>query len=330
MTLIADPAKFRFDPALTEGFRGKRVLITGSGKAGGLGQAFALTAALAGAHSVGVHFYRSYEDGLATCELINEQGGNAFPVQADVTSTSDVWASRTYVINRMAGEPPDIVICNSGLSESGYVLGRPPKPVEGESSALRRARARQSFVDNLNDSRQVLDTKMLGFLYMTHLWAGEALHFKKPLKIIYISSRQAIDPGAGVPGYVLANFGVLALPTLLAKNLGRKKEIITAFSIAYPFVHTGMTTDYVDNAKVFGRWQPRMLETHEAALALSELIGRPDYELDGHTFQLNVAKKNDRVLASWSRVALKPVEASLDWSTSKPLDLGDYNNDSQG
>ncbi|RUM38070.1 MAG: hypothetical protein DSY58_02785, partial [Desulfobulbus sp.] len=70
---------------------------------------------------------------------------------------------------------------------------------------------------------------------------------------------QAVDPGAGVPGYVLANFGVLALPQILKINLGRKSEIVSAFSVAYPFVRTTMTDAYAENEKVFGRWQPRML-----------------------------------------------------------------------
>jgi len=42
--------------------------------------------------------------------------------------------------------------------------------------AMRRARVRQHFIDNLQESRLVLDTKSDGFLAMTHLWAGEAVY----------------------------------------------------------------------------------------------------------------------------------------------------------
>lgn len=329
MTLSVKPERFKFAPELTEGIAGKRVLITGSGKDGGLGQAFALACGLNGAESVGVHFFRSYNDGLETVDMIEEHGGSAFPLQADVTNTSDLWASRTYVINRMGGKPPNVLICNSGLSETGYVLGRPPRPVEDEPPARRRARARRAFVDNLEESTRVVNTKMDGFLYMTHLWAGEALHFSEPLQIIYISSRQAVDPGAGVPGYVLANFGVLSLPKILRKNLGRKSSLVRAFSVAYPFVRTGMTDQYADNEKVFGRWQPRMLETSEASLALISLLGRPPEELDDRVFQLNVdpGQAAGGIDVTWSEIELEPQESKLPWSFEAPLQFGDAGRD---
>jgi 3-oxoacyl-[acyl-carrier protein] reductase len=310
---------FTFSSDLTKGIRGKRVLITGAGKHGGLGQALALASGLNEAAAVGVHFFRSYNDGLETVNAINEAGGNAFPVQADVTNTSDVWSIRSYVIDKMGGLPPNVLVCNSGLSEKGYLLGRPPKTVEGESPAMRRARARQAFVDNLNDSTQVINTKMDGFLYMTHLWAGEALHYGEPLQIMYVSSRQAVDPGAGVPGYVLANFGVLSLPRIVRTNLGRKSDLVTAFSVALPFVRTGMTDAYADNEKVFGRWQPRMLETHEAAQCLLQLLNQPAQALDDTVLQLNVTGEADAIRTTWSEVELKPVSVSVPWSEEDAL-----------
>ena len=69
MTLTVDPADFAFSDVLAEGVRGKRVLVTGSGRDRGIGQAFALAAALNGADSVGIHFHRSYEDALETVEV---------------------------------------------------------------------------------------------------------------------------------------------------------------------------------------------------------------------------------------------------------------------
>lgn len=311
MSLTVDPNAFRLPPELARAVEGKRVLITGAGKDGGLGQAFAFAAAMNGASAVGVHFFRSYEDALDTVNLIREQGGNAFPVQADVRSPSEVWATRSHVIRKMEGLP-DLVICNSGLSESGYLLGRTAREEDVESPARRRARTRRAFVDNLEESFAVLDTKVDGFLAMTHLWAGEATHAEQPLDICYISSRQAVDAGAGVPGYVLANWAVLALPGILEVNLARRSDLVTAFSVAYPFVRTGMTEAYAGNEKVFGRWQPRMLETPEAAQALVELLGRPAEARRGRTFQLDVGGTAEDIAISWSEVAVtaatRPVE----------------------
>ncbi len=303
-----DLERFRF-PDLAKAMQGRRVLITGAGKHGGLGQAMAFASAMAGAESIGVHFRGSYSDGLETVEAINAAGGNAFPVQADVTNTSDVWSIRRHVIDRMGGKPPNLLICNSGLSEKGYLLGRAPREKEGEVPAMRRARTRMAFVRNLADSTAVVNTKVDGFLYMTHLWAGEALHYGEELQIIYISSRQAVDPGAGVPGYVLANFAVLSLPEILRVNLGRKAAQVNASCMALPFVRTSMTQSYADNEKVFGRWQPRMLEQEEFGRCFVELMAQPAEKLAGKIVQLDVTADeaaDSGIATSWMEVQLQP------------------------
>jgi NAD(P)-dependent dehydrogenase (short-subunit alcohol dehydrogenase family) len=113
MAFTADIKKFEFGEAYHPAFAGKRVLITGSGKDGGIGQALALAAAANGAACVGVHFHSSYRDGFDLVDAIREQGVDAFALQADVTSLSDLWASRSYIIEHMGGKSPDIIVCNS-------------------------------------------------------------------------------------------------------------------------------------------------------------------------------------------------------------------------
>src|SRR5712671_4497042 len=128
---------------------------------------------------------------------------------------------------------------------------------------MRRARVRQHFIDNLDESRLVLDTKIDGFLATTHLWAGEAVYAEYPLRLVYVSSRQAIDPGAAVPGYAISNWAVLQLPKVLAINLGRNSKFVSATCVLPPFIRTGMTDEFAENPQVFGRWQSRMLDTDE-------------------------------------------------------------------
>lgn len=313
MAFTADLDRFRF-PDLAAGVRGKRVLITGAGKDGGIGQAFALATGLNGAAAVGVHFHRSYTDGFDLVNALKAQGIEAFPVQGDVTNMGDQWASRSYVIQQMGGLPPDLVICNSGLTEKGYSFGRALREVEGEPPAVRRARVRQHFIDNLEESRAVLDTKIDGFLAMTHLWAGEAVHHNRPTQIVYVSSRQAIDPGASVPGYAIANWAVLQLPKVLSVNLGKAAGLVSAFSVMYPFVRTGMTDEYAENPKVFGRWQTRMLETHEAARAFLVLLNRPAEETNHGMYSLQVTGEADAVQIAWDQVRLDPVATPTGWS----------------
>lgn len=319
MPCTPDLERFRFDAALAAGVVGRRVLITGSGKDGGIGQAFALAAGLNGAKSVCVHFHRHYNDGFDLVNALRAKGIEAFPMQADVTNMGDLWATRSYVIEQMGGLPPDLVICNSGLTEKGYSFGRALKDVDGEPAAVRRARVRQHFIDNLEESRLVLDTKIDGFLAMTHLWAGEALHAKTTLRIVYVSSRQAIDPGASVPGYAISNWAVLQLPKVLSVNLGKLSDAVSACSVLYPFVRTGMTDEYAGNERVFGRWQPRMLETHEAAEAFLQLLARPADETNHGMYELMVDGTPADTSVTWRRVRLEPVAEEQSWSTESPL-----------
>ncbi|HZO80355.1 MAG TPA: SDR family NAD(P)-dependent oxidoreductase [Candidatus Binataceae bacterium] len=319
MAFTVAPERFRVDPDLQSGVRGKRVLITGAGKDGGLGQAFALASGLNGAASVGVHFHTSYGDGFDLVHALRAMGVNAFPVQADVTNLGDLWATRSYVIEQMGGRTPNLLICNSGLTEKGYSFGRALREIPDEPLAMRRARVRQHFIDNLQESRLVLDTKIDGFLAATHLWAGEAVYHKEPLQLLYVSSRQAIDPGASVPGYVISNWAVLELPRVLAVNLGQSAKFVSAACILLPFVRTGMTDEYAHNPKVFGRWQPRMLETHEAAKAFLQLLARPQAELDQGMFELLVEGSADKVEVRWKKVHLDLREEALEWSESAVL-----------
>ncbi len=319
MAFSVQSQRFQFQEDLRQGVSGKRVLITGAGKDGGLGQAFALAAGLNGAASVGVHFHRSYSDGFDLVEALNQEGVNAFPIQADVTNMGDMWASRSYIIEQMGGRPPNLLICNSGLSERGYSFGRALREIDGESRAMRRARVRRHFIDNLDESRLVLDTKIDGFMATTHLWAGEAVYHEEPLQLIYISSRQAIDPGVSVPGYVISNWAILQLPRVLAVNLGRNAHLVSASSLLLPFIRTGMTDEYADNPKVYGRWQPRMLETHEAAEAFLQLLTRPREELDQGIYELLVEGSEEQARVSWNQVHLDLREESLAWSKMNPL-----------
>ena len=60
----------------------------------------ALAAAANGAAVVGVHVHNSYRDGFDLVEAIRAQGVKAYVVQADVTNTRDLWASRSYIIEQ--------------------------------------------------------------------------------------------------------------------------------------------------------------------------------------------------------------------------------------
>ncbi len=319
MAFTANIDQFNFGPELAQGSAGKRVLITGAGRDGGIGQALALAAAMNGAEVVGVHFHSSYRDGFDLVDALRAKGVKSFALQADVTNPRDLWGTRSYVIEQMGGKAPDLVVCNSGLTEGGYRSGRALPEVEGESRGERRARARNTFISNLEESSTVLNTKIDGFVGMTHLWAAEAVYHKHTTQFLYVSSRQAIDPGVAVPGYVIANWAVLQLPKVLQVNLGRSADMASCTCLMLPFVRTGMTEAYAENPKVFGRWQPRMLEPYEAARAVTRLLGRPADELNLGNYELLVEGTPEAAEMRWSGVQLEVKESGLDWSQNEKL-----------
>jgi NAD(P)-dependent dehydrogenase (short-subunit alcohol dehydrogenase family) len=319
MAFTAQIEQFRFGPELAQGFAGKRVLISGAGRDGGIGQALALAAALNGAEVVGVHFHSSYRDGFDLVNALRELGTKAFALQADVTNPRDLWGTRSYVIEQMGGKAPDLVVCNSGLTEDGYRFGRALPEIDTESLPERRARVRQMFISNLEESSRVLNTKIDGFVGMTHLWAAEAVYYKHSTQFLYISSRQAIDPGVAVPGYVIANWAVLQLPKVLQVNLGRSASMASATCLMLPFVRTGMTEEYANNPKVFGRWQPRMLEPFEAARAVARLLDQPAEQTNLGNYELLVEGSAQAANMRWSGVQLEVKEHDLPWSTAESL-----------
>ena len=79
---------------------------------------------------------------------------------------------------------------------------------------------RSAFMENLTESRLVMNTK-LTLLSWTHLWASEAIYHSSPLQLVYVSSSQAIDPGVSVPGYVIANWAVLAFRCFASISVNR-------------------------------------------------------------------------------------------------------------
>src|ERR1700722_5020323 len=83
MAFTVQPDSFRFENEFRAGVADKRVLITGAGKDGGLGQAFALAAGLNGAAGGGVHFHSSFVDAFDLVAELRKEGVDAFPGHAD-------------------------------------------------------------------------------------------------------------------------------------------------------------------------------------------------------------------------------------------------------
>jgi hypothetical protein len=278
-------------------------VITGAGKNGGLGQALALGAGLNGAASVGVHFHRSYLDGFDLVDRLQAEGVEAFPVQADVTNMGDLWATRSYVIEQM-GVPPDLVVCNSGLTEKGYSFGGALREVEVEPLAVRRARSAStsSTTSKSRAGARHQDRRLPGHDTAMgrrgrvpqpddpdrlHLVAPGARPWPQRPRVHHrqLRGRGAARGSAGQSGQV-GRSGVGAVDLLSV----------------HPHRHDRRVRRQPEG---FGRWQPRMLEPYEAAESFLDLLARPAEQTAGGIYELLVDGTPQALDISWRRVRLE-------------------------
>ena len=96
---------------------GKTAVVTGG--AGGIGTAICLALARAGAH-VGIHYHSSEAGAFALKQQINQAGGSATPVFADVTGKADI----EKLLDTLTAETGrvDILINNAGVYPSSAFL----------------------------------------------------------------------------------------------------------------------------------------------------------------------------------------------------------------
>ncbi len=97
---------------------GKTALVTGAGR--GIGRAVALALAGAGAR-VAVHYGGNAAAAKATVAAIEEAGGSAFAVQADLALPGAADTLVDAVAAELGGTPLDILVNNAGISPDGGI-----------------------------------------------------------------------------------------------------------------------------------------------------------------------------------------------------------------
>ncbi len=93
------------------------VLVTGGSR--GIGRAVCLAFAEAGDRVV-VNYNSSREQAECVCAEINSAGGEAFAVQADISSTVEVEEMVASVIERY--ERIDVLVNSAGISKGGFLM----------------------------------------------------------------------------------------------------------------------------------------------------------------------------------------------------------------
>jgi 3-oxoacyl-[acyl-carrier protein] reductase len=191
---------------------GKTALITGGSR--GIGRAIALAFAANGC-SVVVNYLRAKEEATAIVDAVQNSGGRALAVQADVSSEEEV----SQLLNTITSElsPVDLLVNNAGIN--------PRKPF----SEL-----------TLSDWGQTIQTNLTSaFLVSQAVVPG--MREKQWGRLIFVSSVAAQTGGVVGPHYAASKAGMLGLMHSYASLLA--KEGITSNAIAPALIETDMIRD---------------------------------------------------------------------------------------
>lgn len=196
----------------------KAAVVTGSAR--GLGRAIALQLAQAGAKVI-VNYAGSADKAAETVRLIQEAGGTAIAVQADVSCAADV--DRLVKETIAAYGRIDILVNNAGIARDNLLL-----------------RLKEQDWD------AVIDTNLKGIFLCTKAVSRYMLKQRSGV-IINIASVVGIRGNAGQANYAAAKAGVIGFTKAVAKELAPRGIRVNA--IAPGYISTDMTAILPEEAK---------------------------------------------------------------------------------
>jgi 3-oxoacyl-[acyl-carrier protein] reductase len=191
------------------GIEGKVTLITGSGQ--GVGREIARVLASEGARVVINDIIQ--EKAAAVAKEINDSGGKAIAVQADVTDALQV----ENMVNKITGAfgPVDILVNNAGVIPE-YYEGKARAKFADYPPALMRKFTELNFYGTLIVTQSVLKPMME----------------RKQGKIVSIISEAGRIGEANLAVYSGAKAGILGFSKALAQELGRSCINVNCIAIA--------------------------------------------------------------------------------------------------
>jgi NAD(P)-dependent dehydrogenase (short-subunit alcohol dehydrogenase family) len=184
---------------LWPGIAGKNALVTGASS--GLGAHFAR---LLARHGAGVFLAARRSDRIeAICAEINAAGGNATPIEMDVSSA-------TSVQDALSGQVFDIVINNAGMTVAASAL-------DHDASAI----------------DQVIDVNLKGAFHVARVTAQAMKDNGTGGSIVNVASILGHRVAGGVAAYAASKAGLLQLSKSLALEWARYGIRVNALSPGY-------------------------------------------------------------------------------------------------
>jgi 3-oxoacyl-[acyl-carrier protein] reductase len=224
-------------------FSGRVALVTGAGT--GIGTGIALRFAEARA-TVVVHYHNSQAGAQATARRIQDDGGRAIAVAADLTRRDEVERLVQGVVEQLGGL--DVLVNNAGI----YPLAPVLEMTEAEWDAVMDANLRSTFLCTQAAARHMIATSRHG-------------------SIVNIASIEAHHPAPGHSHYNAAKAAVLMHTRAAAQELGPRGVRVNAVSPGLVW------REGLDAA-----W-PEGVARYQAAVPLGRL-GRPEDVADACLF----------------------------------------------
>lgn len=199
-------------------FEGKSAIVTGASR--GIGREIALQLGREGA-KVAVNYSGSQEKAEEVVQLIQEAGGEAFAIQADVSNAADV---KNLVDKTIATfETVDILVNNAGITRDNLLM-----------------RMKEDEWDD------VLDINLKGVFLCTKGVTRQMMR-QRAGKIVNVASIVGVSGNPGQANYVAAKAGVIGLTKTTAKELASRNILVNA--VAPGFITTEMTDALTDDVK---------------------------------------------------------------------------------
>lgn len=194
------------------------VVVTGGSR--GIGRALCLAFAERDTH-VFLNYSSSFESAAETVRLIEEKGGRATAIKADVSSEGEVEAFFGQIIETCGRI--DVLINNAGITKDGLI-------------------ARMK----LSDWDSVIDTNLKGAFLCIRAVVRPMMK-QRFGRIINIASIAGVAGNPGQANYSASKGGLIALTKSTARELASRN--ITVNSVAPGYIETDMTAGLSDQVK---------------------------------------------------------------------------------